>query len=311
MKSDMTADKSEPKPSFGGGSSDASKNKAEPKESTVPGMPPKESIAKGDNHDKPKDDPKDPNSGDKREPGEIKPDKQLAKSDAKKPSSDPGAPGDMPPPNAGETKPGETPIPPARSLSPKSKMSRTRVVHGARPRILTMPAATSDRTQRAQWISKPAATPSPDQGMPAIKARTTIKETWIAKWVNSIAKSIRPSRRSTNERNPMSNVSCGNRKTAQQVRKKLDDLEKRADRENDRLKKKKVNDMRAAAEQAAKNYDNERPTPENLEKTGQNLGSKDERVRKDAERRIQDWDKDAQARKEMKKNVDELEEEES
>ena len=84
------------------------------------------------------------------------------------------------------------------------------------------------------------------------------------------------------------------KETREKARQKLDELERNAG--NDELRKKKAQDMRAAAEQAAQKYDGEKPNADNVEQLSKQLGSGKDRDRRDAERRIQDWEKDPQAK---------------
>jgi collagen type III alpha len=300
MNPGMTPDKGETKPSFGGNSENASKDKPEPKDATPPGTTPKEPVDKGSAHNTPKSDPKEPKSGDKADPGTIKPDKEVANAE-KKPGGEPGPMGNTPP-NAGDTRPRETPE--AGGTKPEPKKDQVADAGGSRKGPMdpdesggakpSKPMGPMD--QQARGENKPGPSDPRDSGSEQGDLQREMGE--LQREINSTKPKV------DKDKKALADQLYRNPETRDQMRKKMDDMEKEAG--NDELKKKKLDEMRASGEEAAKNYDNEKPTPENLEKAGKNLGSNDERARKDAERRIQDWDKNPETRDQMAKSNDEL-----
>lgn len=93
------------------------------------------------------------------------------------------------------------------------------------------------------------------------------------------------------------------RKTREKTREKLENLEKNA---KDQLSRKKAQDLRQAGEDAAKNYDQEKPTEENVDQLAKKLDSKDKKEREEAEQRIKDWQKDQQTKKDLEEKTDQL-----
>jgi collagen type III alpha len=303
-KPGMSPEKSDAKPSFGGASSEASKDKPEPKDTPMPGMPPKEQVDKGTTHNKPKADPKEPKSGDKAEPSATKPDKDVASSDTKKPSGEPGPMGETPPQDVAGDKPRERPD--AAGSKPEKKKDEVTDAGGSRKGPMNMDEAGGDKPskpmgpmdEQARGGSKGGPRDPMDQGN---------EQGDLDRELGELDREINSKNPKVDDRKKRSVEDLmRDKEKREQVRKKLDELEKQADDDNDRLKKKKVEDMRAAAEKAAKDYDNEKPTPENVEKMANKLASNDPKERKEGEQRAKDWDKDPQTREEMKQKVDEL-----
>jgi hypothetical protein len=304
-KPNMSQDKGDTKPSYGGASNEASKDKPEPKEAPMPGMPPKEQVDKATVRDKPKADPKEPKSGDKAEPGATKPEKDVASSETKKPSGEPGPMGDKPPQDVASDKPRERPD--AGGTKPEKKNEEVADAGGSRKGPMDMNDAGGDKPskpmgpmdEQARGGSKGGPRDPMDQGNEQGELDRELGGE-LDREINSKNPKIDDRKKSDIER------AMRDKDKREQVRKKLDELEKQADDENDRLKKKKVEDMRAAAEKAAKDYDNEKPTQDNVEKMANKLASNDPNERKEGEQRAKDWDKDPQTREQMKKEVDEL-----
>ena len=94
-----------------------------------------------------------------------------------------------------------------------------------------------------------------------------------------------------------------NPKTRDKAREDLDKLEKNA---KDQLSRKKAQDLKKAGEEAAKNYDQERPNEDNVDQLAKKLNSKDKKEREEAEQRIKDWQKDQQTKKELENQTDQL-----
>ena len=74
----------------------------------------------------------------------------------------------------------------------------------------------------------------------------------------------------------------------------------------DELSRKKAQDLRNRGEQAAKNYDNERPNQDNMDRLSKKLNSEDQREREDAEQRLKDWQKNPETKKELDEQNDRL-----
>jgi hypothetical protein len=303
-KPNMSPEKGDTKPSFGGASSDASKDKPEPKDAPMPGMPPKEQVDKGTAHDKPKTDSKEPKSGDKAEPSATKPEKDVASSDTKKPSGDPGSAGDKTPPNAGAEKPRERPD--AGGNKPEPKKDEVADAGGSRKGPMDMNDAGGDKPSKPMGPMDEQARGG-SKGGPREPGNENNEQGDLDRELGELDREINSKNPKLDDRKK-SNIERAMREkeNREQIRKKLDDLEKQADDENDRLKKKKAQDMRAAAEKAANDYDNEKPTQENVEKMANKLASNDPKDRKEGEQRANDWDKDPQTREQVKKEVDEL-----
>ncbi len=238
-KSD-TPNKSDAKPSFGGGSSDAGKNKPEPKDSTKPGVESKEPVAKADAHDMPKSDPKNAGAKDKREPSTAKPEKQLAQADTKKPSSDPGAKGDVPPSNAADTKPERSPDP--AGMKPQPKKEDVANAGGSRGAPKNPDDAGGDKRsnpmgpmdQQARSDTKSGPRDARDQSQNSEQGQLDRELGELDREINSTKPKIDDRRKTDLQR------LVRNQENREQVRKKLDELEKQADEKNDELKKKKV-----------------------------------------------------------------------
>lgn len=298
-KPGMSPDKGETKPSFGGNNENASKDKPEPKDANQPGMPPKEQVDKGTARNT----PKEQKPGDKTEPGKTKPDQEVANADNKKPTGEPGAMGDTPP-DAGNAKPKERPE--AGGNKPEKKNDQVADAGGSRSKPTNPDDAAGDKPsmpmgpmdEQARGGSKGGPRDPMDQGAEQGDLERETGE--LEREINSKNPKIDEKKQATADR------LMRDQQTRDQFRKKLDEMEKKADEDNDELKKKKTREMRKHAEQAAKNYDNEKPTPENVEKMANKLASNDPKERKEGEQRAKDWDKDPQSREEMKKQVDEL-----
>lgn len=306
-KTGMPPEKGGDKPSaanFGGGDKATGAAKPEPKEPMprMPGMPPENSVEKGTARKEPgKTDPKDPANADKRDPGAAKPDKEVT-SASQKPAGDPGPMSEpTPPSDAGTTKPRETPS--AGGTKPEPKKDEVTDAGAPRKGPMDEDAGSGakpskpDMNEQARGGNKPGPESQPPPG--GNEQGDLEREMGeLEREINSTKPEIDPKKQATADR------LIRNRETREQMRQKFDQMEK--DAGNDELKKKKTQEMRAAAEKAANEYDKEKPTPENIEKASQGLNSKDQQTRKDAENRIKDWENNAQTRDELKKNTDEL-----
>src|SRR5204863_4662179 len=65
-------------------------------------------------------------------------------------------------------------------------------------------------------------------------------------------------------------------------------------------------DLRYRGEQAARNYDNEKPTEDNMDRLSKKLNSEDKRERADAEQRLKDWQNNPQTKKDLDEQTDRL-----
>jgi hypothetical protein len=304
MNSEPGGDKPMTQP-FGGVGEKPAEDKPEPKDPPAPkpGMPPEKPVDRGRAAKPPeKPDPKDPKAGDQPQTGATKPDKDVTASEDKKPSSEAGGPmgGNMPPSDVAQDKPKQSPE--AGGSKPEKK-DQTADAGGSRSQPKEQDAAsgskpskpTDPKTEEARGGSKAGPQDPGEKNQDPGELNREPGE--LAREINSPNPEVSDKAKDDVDR------LMRNPQTREQTRKELDRLERNA---KDELSRKKAQDLRNRGEQAAKNYDQEKPTPESVDKLAKKLGSKDEQERKDAEQRIKDWEKDQQAKKDLQDQADEL-----
>ena len=305
MKPGMVPEKGEEKPSFGGASDGAGEKKPEPKEAPMPkpGMAPEKPADKSEARKEPGKDkePAGAKGENQSEPAEGKPEKEVTSAD-KKPGGEQGPMGKTNPQETASDKPRETP--PAGETRPQPKKDEVADAGKGRNGPKEMDEAGSNReskppmpgaNEQAKADNKPGpGSPPPKDGEQGELDRELGE---LDREINSTKPKIDPRKQSSVDqlmRNP---------ETREKTREKLDEIEKNA---KDPLTREKAQQARKSGEQAAKNYDQEKPNKENVDELAKKLNSKDEKERKEAENRIKDWEKDQQAREDLKKETDEL-----
>lgn len=297
MKPGMAPEKSEEKPSFGGNSEKAGEQKPEPKEAPMPktGMTPEKPVEKAEVRKEPAG-----AKGENPEPAESKPEKELTSAD-KKPGGEQGPMGTTPPQQAASDKPRETP--PAGEARPQPKKDEVADASKGRSGPKEMDEAGSNRdskqpmpgaNEQAKADNKPGPGSPPKDGDQGELDRELGE---LDREINSTKPKIDPKKQSDVDqlmRNP---------ETREKTREKLDEIEKNA---KDPLTREKAQQARKSGEQAAKNYDQEKPNKESVDELAKKLNSRDQKERKEAEQRVKDWEKDQQAREDLKKETDEL-----
>ncbi|MBO0697856.1 MAG: hypothetical protein J2P46_05655, partial [Zavarzinella sp.] len=294
-----------------GEDSDPAKDKPDSKDqSPMPGAAPKEQPEKGQARGKPepkKGDGSEGGSGDQTPPGATKPDQDVTASNEKKASGESGGQtGNKPPEDVAGNKPKETPEPGgARSQPKKDEVTdkggaqKPPTDDGSAGQDRPEPMGGTGGDQQAKGGSKGGpGTPPPQNGEQGELDRELGGE--LDREINSKNPKIDPKKESSVSR------LMREKENREKIRQKLDQMEQQANSENDELKKKKVQDLRAAAEQAAKDYDAQRPNADNVEQLSKQLGSNNERDRKDAEQRIKDWEKDPEKKQDLQAANDQL-----
>ena len=300
----------EDKRSYGGGSEIASGNKPDTKEPPAPKNggtdtpQPKEDKGTARGNPTKKPDPKDPKPSETTSPGDTKPEKDTTTSETKRGAGEPGRNGDTPPADAAASKPRETPAPGEGREDKKSDQvtdnrSETRggPTDGEPAGRDHKEKGKSDGSNTAEARNGPkgsTGTTSPKDGQ---KGNLDREPGQLAREINS------PNPEVSDEAKEDVDRLMRNPKTREKTREELDKLERNA---KDQLSRKKAQDLRSRGERAAKEYDQEKPTQEGVEKLAKKLGSKDERERQEAQQRAEDWEKDAQAKKDLENQVEQL-----
>jgi hypothetical protein len=248
---------------------------------------------KGTAHNQPnKPDPTDPKAKDQRAPGEVKHDKDTTASDTKTASGEKGGMNDTPPAGAGGTKPQQSP---AAGEKRDTKKDQTADAGGTRggpkednPAGGTHPEKKSDGSrEEAKGGSKGGPgthPPNSEQG----DLERELGE--LEREINSPNPEVSENAKATVDR------LMRNPKTREQTKRKLDEMKKNA---QDELAKKKADQLRSSGEQAANNYDKEKPDQEKVETLSKKLNSKDQGERREAEERIKDWEKNPETKKDL------------
>jgi hypothetical protein len=294
---------------FGGSSNDAAQEKpapkAEPKKGTEPkGSPEKVADDKGGAHPEKKPDATEPKTSTSSAKGGNKPEKDVTPAATKKPEGDGGPTGSRPPSDAAAEKPKDGPETGGSRQTPKKDEltdqggSRTGPKDGSageeRPRKDPMNGGSKDDVAKGGSKSGPGSPP----GEPNAEQGELDREMGeLQREINSTNPKV------DEKKKALADQLMRNPKTREQTRKKLDEMEKNA---QDELQKKKAHDLRESGEQAAKNYDNERPSEENVDKLSKNLNSDNKQDRQDAEQRIKDWQNNPDTKKELEQKADEL-----
>jgi collagen type III alpha len=287
---------------FGGQDKDG-RDKPDSKDAPPMGAGSKERPEKGQARNKPqpkKGDSTDPTGGDQAAPGAPKPDKDVTASDEKRASGEPGPMGDKPPQDAAADRPKKPPEP--GGARPDKKNEPVADKGGSRQGPKDEGSAGEEHTppmggdQQAKGGTKggPGSPPPPQAG----------EQGELEREHGELEREISSTNPKFDEnKQAMVDRLMRNPETREKTRQKLKDIEKNA---NDELTKKKARDALAQGEQAAKDYDAQRPNPDNVEQLSKQLGSDNERDRKDAEQRIKDWEKDPQKKQELQAANDEL-----
>ncbi|WP_020473981.1 hypothetical protein [Zavarzinella formosa] len=297
-------DESKDKEALGGSGGGDSKQKPEPKQPAGKEPPPEKGGAR------PEQSPeqKGMNPDQKPQTGANKPEKEVTQGEEKQPAPKEGMGGsgekDQPDQTAGSDKPKERPG--AGEGRPQSKKSgpMEETAGEKRPQPKSGgPEAGENRPEpkhdMGDETAKSEGKPQPGQGQPNGEKNELDRETAgeLDREVNSPKPEISDKGKSDVER------LMRNKETRQKTRDELDKLEKNA---KDQLSRKKAQDLKKAGEEAAKNYDQEKPTEEKVDELAKKLNSKDQQEQKDAEQRLKDWQKDQQTKKDLEKEVDQL-----
>jgi collagen type III alpha len=282
-------------------------DKPAPKDPPMGGTPAKDGADKGEARPEPKPsgDPMDPSAGQKTAKGGAKPDKEVTPAEDKKGSSEPGPMGDKPPSDVAGDKPEKAPEPGGTRQKPKDDQAADAGGSRTGPKDNDGTAGdkrpepkktdgTQDETAKGGTKGGPGAPQNDKTGEQGELDRDFGQ---LDQDINSPNPKLDPKRKSDVER------LMRNRDTREQTRKKLDELERNA---KDQLTRDKARQAREAGERAAEDYEKEKPTPENVDKLSKKLDSQDERERKEAENRLKDWQNDAQAKKDLDEEVDQL-----
>lgn len=306
-KPGMTPDKSEEKPSFGGNAGGDSGPKPEPKDppktANNPAKPEKGTARKDPSKAQRPRDPMDGGAVDETLPGATKPDQEVKSGEDKKPSGEPGKTGETVPKDASASKPQQRPAPGDKRPEPKKDQVADASETRGGPKDGMDPGETQpmpkgggnkDEVTRGQQKPGPQSTP-PEQGPQPSELNREIGE--LSREINSTNPEV-----SDKAKDDVSYL-MRNPQTREQTRKDLDTLEREA---KDQLSRKKAQDLRNRGEQAAKDYDNDKPTQEKVDQLAKKMGSKDERERKEAEQRANDWKNNPETKKDFEDEVAEL-----
>lgn len=286
---------------FGGSGGGDSKEKPEPKQSPQQknGQPDKGSARPEKSGNQQGNDPKS-----QPQPGMNKPEKEVTRGDEKQPTPQPGnnpKPDEM----AGTEKPQERPE--AGNSRPQPKKENADQTAGESRPAPKKEAGNADpgeaRPQPGQKnmgdeSAKAEEKPNPGQGQqgePGELDRETAGQ--LDREINSPNPKVSDKAKSDVER------LMRNKETRQKTRDELDKIERNA---KDELTRKKAQDLKQQGEEAARNYDQEKPTEENVDQLAKKLNSKDQQERKDAEQRLKDWQKDQQTKKDLEEKTDQL-----
>ena len=281
-----------------GGQVEKSGDKPDPKQPPKAGPSDKpEPTEKGTAHNQPKKpDPTDPKANDQRTPGDVKHDKDTTASDTKTASGEKGGMNDTPPAETGGTKPEKSPPAGEQRGQPK----KDQVTDAGSPRggpkseddaggMQPTPKSGNPDDQQAKGAQKsgpgsPQSPPNSEQG------ELEREQGELEREINSTNPEVSEKAKATADR------LIRNPKTREQTRRKLDEMKKNA---KDELAKKKADQLRNSGEQAANNYDKEKPDQEKVDTLSKKLNSKDPREKQEAEERIKDWEKDPQNKKDL------------
>lgn len=296
------------KQSFGGGSTTAGQSKPEPKDGGRAGTEPEGGDQKAEARPAGKSsDPTNPKGGESVSKGTGKPETDVTRSDGKKPSDEPGPMGDKPPADAAAQKPKEAPDP--AGTKPEPKTDQVTDQGGARGGPQDDGAASEQRPSKepmggtgskddiARGGSKGGPGSPPPGGQQNKPGELDREPGELAREINSPNPEVSDKAKEDVDR------LMRNPKTREQTRQDLDSLEKNA---RDALSRKKAQQLRRHGEQAAKNYDAEKPTEDNMNRLSKKLKSEDRQERQDAEQRLKDWKNNPETRDELKKQTDEL-----
>jgi hypothetical protein len=306
----MPEEKGGDKQSFGGDPSDASKGKPDakqpPKTGTEPkGTDPKAGDEKSAARPDQKADPTNPRGGDSTAKGATKPEKDVTPAETRKGSDEAGPTGDKPPSDAAAEKPKTAPEPGGARPEPKNDPVTDKGGSRGAPKEDDDSAGAGHPqpmggTGRKDDVAKGGTksgpgTPPAEQNAEQGELDRDLGE--LDRDINSTNPKIDEKRKSDVER------LMRNPKTREQTRKKLDELERNA---KDQLTRDKARDVRNAGEQAAQNYENEKPTEDNMDRLSKKLNSEDKREREDAEQRLKDWQNNPQTKKDVEDQADRL-----
>lgn len=290
-------DKGENKEAFGGSGGGDSTNKPDPQPMPMAtGMKEPTKPEKGTARDN-KPEPKD---GSGTNAGTTKPERDVTQGDNKPPTEQPNTTAKQPP-EAGNSKPQERPETGEARGGPKEDMNDMGNARKGPPK--------DDNTASENR-------PAPKNGMNDDQARGDTKggpgQPQNNKEPGELDRELGGELdREINSPNPKVSDKAKNdverlmrnKETRDQMRQKLDDLKNNAKTPQARDK---ADQLQKQGEQAAQNYDNEKPNQENLDQLAKKLNSPNEQERKDAEQRLNDWQKNAQAKKDLEKELDTL-----
>ena len=310
-KAGMPETQSQDKPSLGAGDDarGGKKPDAKPPE-PMPGMPPAPKPEKGSAKGSKPQTGSPMNPGDKApETGETKGDKDVTRSGTKQPpqESESGPAGEKEPADTGAPKPKEAKKPAESRGGPKNE-EKADTAKG-RNKGPDEAGASGDKPAPPmggmgdEQANKGGTKPGPSQaseGNDEQKEQGELSREQrgeLSREINSTKPKIDDKIQEDVDR------LYRDKETREQARKELDKLEKEA---KDPLTRKKAQEIKNAGEKAAKNYDEEPPTEEKLNKLAKKLNSIDKNEQKEAQRRLDDWKKDPEKKKELEAKTEEL-----
>jgi hypothetical protein len=297
MPGGTTEEKAGDKQTFGGVPEDPAAAKPDAKPPAKGGPEPKGGDEKAGARPDAKPDPTNPQRGTQTAKAGAKPEKDVTPAETKRGSNEPGPTGDKPQ-TAGEDKPKESDGAGGTRPQPKKDQQVTDN-GGSHGGPKGDDGAAGDRPQPKDGSGGPKedVAKGGTKGGPGTPQGQNSEQNELDRDLGELEPEINSPNPKIDERKK-SDVDrlMRNPKTREQTRKKLDELERNAKNE---LSRKKAQDLRDSGEQAAKNYDNERPNQDNMDRLSKKLNSQDKHEREDAERRLKDWRNNPETKKEL------------
>jgi hypothetical protein len=310
MPGGMPEEKGGEKQTFGGGAGEASKPKPDAKQAAKGGPEPKvgpepkSSDEKAGAHPDTKPDPTNPQRGASTAKGGNKPEPDVKPAETKRGSEEPGSTGDKPPSDAAAEKPKESEGPGGNRPQPnKEEVTDNGGSRGGPPKDDDLAGRDRPQPKDGTGGSKEDVAKGGTKGGPGTPGHDN-KPGELRREMGELSREISsPNPEVSDQAKEDVDRLMRNPKTREQTRKDLDKIEREA---KDELSRKKAQDLRNRGEQAAKNYDNEKPTQENVEKLAKKMNSSNQRDRQDAQQRADDWQKNPETKKDFEEKVDEL-----
>jgi hypothetical protein len=311
MPGGMPEEKGGDKQSFGGTSDDASKPKPDAKQPAKGGPEPKAGPEpkggdeKAGAHPDTKPDPTNPQRGTSTAKGGTKPEPDVKPAETKRGSDEPGPTGDKPPSDAAAEKPKEAEG--AGGSRPQPKKEEVTDNGGSRrgpPKDDDSAGGDRPQPKDGSGGSKEDIAKGGNKGGPGTPQGPNSEQSELDRDLGELDREINSPNPKVDDRKK-SDVQrlMRNKETREKTRQKLDELERNA---KDPLTRDKAHDLRNSGEQAAKDYDNERPNQDNMDRLSKTLNSQDKREREDAEQRLKDWQNNPETKKELDEQNDRL-----